>query len=143
VPLLYMIWGTFNDESGFTLRFLEEALTDEGFLPMVWTSLLFAVGSTAIAMALGIGLAFLTVRTDMPFKRLVGLSALVPIFLPGVLYTSSWVFLASPKTGSLNEWFLGTIGMRFDIFSLNGMILVQALHSIPISYLLMAAAFQS
>ena len=143
VPLLYMVWGTFSDEGGFTLKFLKAALTDEGFLPMVWNSLLFAIGSTAIAMALGTGLAFLAVRTDMPFKGLVGLSALVPLFLPGVLYTSSWVFLASPKTGLLNEWFLGPIGMRFDIFSLEGMILVQALHSIPIAYLLMASAFQS
>jgi iron(III) transport system permease protein len=55
-----------------------------------------------------------------------------------VLYTISWIFLASPRSGFLNQ-----LPGTFDVFSLAGMILVEGLHLTPLVFLLLAAAFRS
>ena len=144
VPLVYLITGTFLDEDGFTLQFVRDAYGKHGLAEMALNSLRFAAGSTMLAVALGTVLAYLIVRTDVPFKRLMFAVSLVPLVIPGVLHTIAWIFLLSPRAGALNSLFEPLLGgPLFDIFSLGGMILVQGLHLVPLVFLLMAAAFRS
>jgi iron(III) transport system permease protein len=144
VPLLYLLWGTFFDASGPTLRFFDEAYSEIGLANMIGTSLVFAFGSTAISVIVGTLLAYLNVRTDVPFRIVFFAAALVPLIIPGILYTISWIFLLSPRIGLLNRIVEPLLGPRAaDIFSLPGMILVEGLHLSPIVFLLMVAAFRS
>src|SRR3954469_14836903 len=71
VPLGYLVWGAFFDERGFTLDWFREAYSAVGLGTMMLNSLAFAVGSTAISVTLGTLLAYLIVRTDVPFKPLM------------------------------------------------------------------------
>jgi iron(III) transport system permease protein len=144
VPLLYLAWGTFFDENGFTLRFFQEAYRHGQMGEMLWNTVVFALGSTALAMALGTVLAYLVVRTDVPAKGLVFAASMIPLIVPGILMTVSWVFLASPRTGLINNWLDSWFGIRpFDVYSMPGMIFVQGLHLAPLVFLLMFAAFRS
>lgn len=144
VPLVYLLWGTFFDASGPTLRFFEEAYSEVGLGEMVGNSLAFSLGATLLALVLGTTLAFLNVRADVPFKVLFFTAALVPLIIPGILHTISWIFLASPRIGLINTALEPIFGPRaIDIFSLPGMIFVEGLHNTPVVFLLMVAAFRS
>lgn len=139
VPVGYLVWGAFFDDDGLTLEHFRRAFRGYGLSELVVNSLWFALGSTAVAMTAGTLSAFLVMRTDVGFRRFAFAAALVPLIVPGVLYTIAWIFLASPRIGALNQ----LPGPTFDIFSPVGMVLVEGLHLAPLVFLLMAAAFRS
>ncbi len=140
VPLVYLLWRTFVDGGTVTGRFIRVAYGAFGLGELLWNSFRFAAGSTVVAVVLGTAFAYLIVRTDVPAKRLFFAAMLVPMLVPGVLYTIAWVFLAAPRSGALNQALgSGTL----DIFSIWGMIGVEGLHLAPLAFLFMAAAFRS
>lgn len=144
VPLAYLLWGTFFDAEGITLRHFTDAYRAYGLSTMVANSLVFALGSTVLSVTVGTLLAYLTIRTDIPFKPLVYAASLVPLIIPGILHTIAWIFLASPRIGIFNKMLEPIFGPgSFDIFTMRGMILVEGLHLAPLVFLLMAAAFRS
>lgn len=144
VPLGYLVWGTFFDASGFTLRFFGDAYARTGFGEMIRNSLTFSIGSTTISVTIGTFLAYVHSRTDVPLKRLIFAASLVPLIIPGILHTIAWIFLLSPRIGILNRFLEPALGPEaFDIFTMGGMIWVEGLHLSPLVFLLMAAAFRS
>jgi iron(III) transport system permease protein len=144
VPLGYLLWGTFVDAGGLTLRFFREAYAATGLGEMAVNSLVFSTGATVLSVTLGTTLAYLAVRTDVPFKRLIFAASLVPLIIPGILHTVAWILLLSPRTGLFNTLLEPLLGPgAFNIFSMEGMILVEGLHLSPLVFLLMAAAFRS
>jgi iron(III) transport system permease protein len=144
VPLGYLLWGTFFDETGFTLDFFREAYSAFGLMEMVGNSLVFAAGSTVLAVSLGTLLAYLIVRTDVPLKGLMFATSLVPLIIPGILHTIAWIFLLSPRIGVFNKLLEPIFGPgTFNVFSMWGMTLIEGLHLSPLVFLLMFAAFKS
>ena len=144
VPLVYLLWGTFFDATGFDLGGFERAYGSGRIGELFGNSLAFAGGAAVLSLTVGTTLAYLLVRTAVPFKALFFAASIVPLIVPGILYTVSWIFLASPQIGLLNEATASMFGVRpFDIFTIWGMIWVDGLHSSPIVFLLMVAAFRS
>jgi iron(III) transport system permease protein len=144
VPVVYLLWGTFYDGTSITLRFFSEAYSAHGLVEMIANSLGFALGSTVFAVALGTALAYLTVRTNVPFKRLIFTASLVPLIIPGILHTIAWIFLASPDIGLFNAFLEPIFGKAvLNIFTMWGMVFVEGLHLSPLVFLLMYAAFRS
>src|SRR5207253_11129585 len=90
--------------------------------------------------------AWMNERTNTPFKSLFFALSIVPLVIPGILFTVAWILLASPKIGIINmvlqDWF-GFAEPPFDIYSLGGMIWVDGLHYSPMAFLLMTAAFRA
>jgi iron(III) transport system permease protein len=71
---------------------------------------------------------------------------IIPLVIPGILFTVSWIMLASPKIGLINlalQKLLDTETVFLDIYSMPGMIWVDGLHYSPMAFLLMTAAFRS
>lgn len=144
VPLYYLLYGTFFDANGFTLGAFARAYTADGIGELISNSLLFAIGAAILSLVVGTALAYLNVRTDVPFKPLFFAASMIPLIIPGILYTISWIFLASPDIGLLNAFLEPLLGPGFfDIFTIWGMIWVEGLHLSPIVFLLMVAAFRS
>ncbi|MDP9434874.1 MAG: iron ABC transporter permease [Actinomycetota bacterium] len=144
VPLYYLLYGTFFDAAGFTLSGFQRAYSANGIGDLITNSLLFAFGSAILSLAVGTTLAYLNVRTDVPFKPLFFAASMIPLIIPGILYTVSWIFLASPDIGLLNTLVEPVLGPGFfDVFTLWGMVWVEGLHLSPIVFLLMVAAFRS
>jgi iron(III) transport system permease protein len=138
VPLAYLCWRTFVVDGSLSLDYFREAYSAYGLGEMALNSLLYAAGSTVLAVGVGTWLAYLLVRTDVPWKPFLFAAALAPLAIPGVLYAIAWIFLASPKIGVLNE---GPVNL--DVFSPGGMIVVEGFHSAPLVFLLMVAAFRA
>lgn len=152
IPLVFLIYGTFftptfGGQAGvFTLQNYVRAYTDRAALTILANSLLFSLGTMLVALAIGTALAWITERTNTPLRGLFFAASLIPLIIPGILFTLSWIFLLSPRIGLLNLWLMRLFGLQaapFDIYSLGGMIWIDGLHWSPIVYLMMAAAFRS
>src|SRR5437762_8675416 len=85
------------------------------------------------------------VLIGVPVALVVWLS-LVPLVIPGILFTVSWIMLGSPKIGILNlvlQKLFDTDTVFINVYTMAGMIWVDGLHYSPMAFLLMTAAFRS
>lgn len=144
VPLYYLVWGTFFDETGFSTGGFARAYGNDQVFSLVGNSLWFAGGAAILSLSIGTGLAYLNVRTDVPFKALFFAAAIIPLVIPGILYTISWILLGSPDIGLINVLLRPIFGGPvIDVFTIWGMIWVEGLQLSPIVFLLMVASFRS
>ena len=101
-PLGLIIYQSFLSEAFFSptalpsLGAYQYVLTDSGFHTAFGTSLLVSFGMTVIAVPLGSLLAFLLVRTDLPWKKFLEPWLLVPIFLSPVVLAFGYVVAVGP-----------------------------------------------
>jgi len=152
VPLGFLLWQSFftpqtaAKPAEFTLGNYAAAYSSLETARLFLNSVLFATGTAAFSLVIGTALAWMNERTNTPFKKLFFGLALVPLIIPGILFTISWIMLASPKIGIFNlllqSWF-GTDYVFFNVYTLWGMIWVDGLHYSPMAFLLMTAAFRS
>jgi putative spermidine/putrescine transport system permease protein len=92
VPILVVVANSFSTSStlawpppGFTTEWWGRALTNEGALAAVSTSIVVALASTAIALLLGTALSFALQRFEFFGKSTVNLLVVLPIALPGIV----------------------------------------------------------
>ena len=129
-----------------TLDNFQRALTGPLSGRVIGNTFLYAAGTTVLSFVVGVGLAWLIVRTNIPFKGLFFTLGLVPLLIPGILHTIGWIFLLSPRIGILNRAAMDLFGLEeapFVLYSIPGMIWVESLSLIPLVFLLLYAAFQS
>ncbi len=87
---------------GLSLRYFVDQWNSANMPEILGNTLVFAFGSTAIAVTLGVFFAFLSERTDMPFRSVVRIVIPLTVALPGVLYSIAWVLLLNEKIGVYN-----------------------------------------
>jgi iron(III) transport system permease protein len=143
VPLGYLLFGTFFEDGNFSLDAFSRAFGSVPLGEVTYNSIVFSVGATVVSVVVGTFLAYLTERTDIAAKRLIFAGALVPLVIPGILYTISWIFLGSPRIGIINHVLEPLLGPEaYNVFSLSGMVLVQGLDNAPLVFLLMVAGLR-
>ena len=152
IPLGFLLWQSFftpqtaSKAAEFTLGNYVTAYANPETARLFGNSLQFAVGVAAFSFVVGTTLAWMSERTNTPFKSLFYALSLIPLVIPGILFTVAWILLGSPKIGIINlvlqNWF-NLQGPVFDIYSMWGMIWVDGLHYSPMAFLLMAAAFRA
>ena len=151
VPLVVLVWSSFKPtgfplDPGFTTDHYADVYGDSRTYALVWNSLVFALGSSAVAMVIGIGLAWLVERTDMPTRGALRYLVILPMAMPPILLAIGWVLLLSPTIGFLNtaaQQVFGLDGAIFDVYSMPGMIFVQGLSLVPTTYLIVSPAFRN
>ena len=129
----------------FTFQHFENIVESLGDMrALLENSIIFSVGSAAIALAYGTLLAWLSERSDAPFRKLGYVSAYVSFAIPGIIKVVGWIMLLGPKAGILNAAVASFTGSPLlNIFSMPGMILVESFLWIPVVFLLMATPFRS
>jgi iron(III) transport system permease protein len=149
-PVAMLLLGSFSqglDAFGqFTLAKYASAYSDPGLWKVLFNTAVFVVGSTLLATLLALFLAYLNTRTDIPFKFLFNVLAIVPMMIPHVLFSVSWALLANPSNGLMNLALMETFGLDkvpLNIYSMSGMVLVEGLLNMPIAYLIIAPAMAS
>ena len=152
VPLVFLLWQSFLTPqtaaapAQLTLENYVAAYFDRDNARLFLNSLQFATGAALLALVVGTGLAWMNERTNTPFKALFFALAIIPLVIPGILFTVAWIMLASPKIGLVNlalQALFGTDAVFVNIYSMAGMIWVDGLHYSPMAFLLMTAAFRS
>jgi iron(III) transport system permease protein len=152
VPLAFLLWQSFlspetaSAAAKFTWANYRAAYASADTVRLFANSLQFALGSAALAFSLGTFFAWINERTDTPFKTLFFALALIPLVIPGILFTVSWIFLGSPKIGIINlvlRRVFDTDAVFINVYSMPGMVWVDGLHYSPMAFLLMTAAFRA
>lgn len=114
----------------------------EAVLNSMWIALGTALGSLLI----GLPMAWLTVRTDLPLRRLFRGSAVLTFAAPSFIAALGWVLLLGPRNGVINTTLMDIFGLTeapFDIFTPWGIIFVLSLFLYPLVYLPVSAALES
>lgn len=150
-PLFFILYTSFVGERGaaagtFTLdHFLNILASLSEIKTLLWNSLAFSVGSAGFALLMGTLLAWLAERTNARFRTAAYVSAFLSFGIPGIIKVIGWILLLGPKAGMLNVALAEWTGVYpvFNLFTLSGMIFIEALLWTPVVFLLMATPFRA
>lgn len=156
VPLIFLVIFSFRlgtpwQPGGFTLQHYLNAYSDPQVYTMFLNTAVLAAASTFLSLIIAIIFAFLTERTDMPFRNVAWGLMLVPMAVPGILFAISWVFLLSPKIGLINVWLralLSLFGIEMsegplNIYSLWGMVFLEGIRGATTIFLIIVGSFRA
>jgi iron(III) transport system permease protein len=150
-PSYFLLYGSFLDAplgvpGHFTFANYVEAYADPETYVVVLNSFLFGIGASGLSVALSLVLAWVTIRTNAPFRRLFELTAIIPNILPTLLVAISWVLLLNPSNGLINVLLMRLLNLKeapFNIYSLPGLIFVEGMILTPLAFLIIAAALKN
>jgi iron(III) transport system permease protein len=136
VPLGFMLWRAGSSGEGITLAAL---WTQPETLHALRGTLVTSAGAAAISFFLGLPLAVLLERTDLPARRALLGAFTLPTAIPPYIWCMGWISLANPKAGLLNR----VLGAgTFDIYSAGGIAFVLGGAGLPLVMLPAAAVLQ-
>jgi len=151
-PLFLLLFNSFQlgkpgGEIVYGLDGWRTAFTSQGILDATYNSFSLAITRQLIAIAIGIVLAWLLARTDIPMKGGLEFMFWLSFFLPALPVTLGWILLLDPKYGLLNQLLLKLPFIQsppFDIYSYWGIIWVHlATTGIAIKVMLLTPAFRN
>lgn len=151
MPLGFLVLSSFRVggmplSGAFTLQNYADVYLDPTLYPILLNTLVFVVGSVALALVIGGTLAWLVERTDMPARRLVRGIVVLPMGVPPILLAIAWIMLLSPRIGFFNDLLAAVFGFEtavFDIYSMGGMIFVEAIAVVPTTFLILSVGFRN
>jgi iron(III) transport system permease protein len=150
VPLAMLVYGSFKSSppgvaGHFTLDHYAVLFQRPEMIRSIRNSLVFGLGTSLLAFAGGVYLAWVTERTNMPLKKAIYGTILVPLIVPGLLTTIGWIMLFSRRLGLVNMIAREIFGFEepLEIYNMPGMIWVLGTDQIPLSFLLLSASFRS
>jgi iron(III) transport system permease protein len=150
-PIIFLLWSSFRtalptpaNPGFFTLKNYNFVYTNPATYTLLLNTAIFVSVCTSLALLLAVGFAWLIERTDMPGKNTLFVLILLPSAVPSLLMGISYIILAGPEAGLLNRFSNEVFGIKpFNIFSLPAMFLLQALSSVPSSFLIVLSALRS
>lgn len=109
-------------------------------------SLMIGMSVSVISIIFGATLAWLMVRTDLPWKKALSLIVIIPYMLPSWCKSLAWLTVFKNERIGGSQGFLSAIGITVPDWLAYGpiaIILVLSLHYYAYSYLLVSAALRS
>jgi len=142
-PLVYLI------ETSFTIERLgmPDMAGIDNFLSVLrlggwkpWkNTILYAAGSSAVAIFLGLTSAWIVARTNAWCRQISLISAYLALAAPVMIKGIGWILLLGPNKGLINEWLRNSFGMTgvpIDLFTLGGMATLEGILWTPVVLLL-------
>lgn len=130
----------------WTLKNFSLVLFSQGFINAFKVTIIISLEAVVLATVVGVLLAWLIARTDIPHKKILEPLNLVPFYLSSLVGALSWEVLAAPKSGILNliftEWF-SLSSPPLNIYSITGIGLVLGLFYTPYVYLFTIGSLQN
>ena len=148
VPLaIVIVQGFVVYERGtwhFTLSHFGTVLGRWPYWIALLNTLIIGLGATAIASSVGVPLAWLFARTNLPGKGFLEKLATIPIFIPPFVGAIAWILLAAPRIGAFNYPFRALVGAEpFNVYTLTGIAWVIGIYLAPYVMMIVAAALRS
>ncbi|HWE20968.1 MAG TPA: iron ABC transporter permease [Hyphomicrobiaceae bacterium] len=146
LPLLFLLVGGFRGEEGVSLEHFAEALTGRLYTQALTNSLVLGAWTGLFSLAVGLPMAWAVCRTNVPAPTLFRVTASLSYLSPPFLTAIAYVNLFSPNAGLVNVLLRDVLGApwaTFNVFSMNGLVLVTVLHTFPFVFLLASSALQS
>ncbi len=137
LPVIYLLLRALN--AGPELL---DFLFSIRILAIFLRSLALTMAVTALAVLIGVPLAWLTTRTDIPFRRFWLIAATLPLVIP--TYVSGLAFITAFGPKGLVQGLLAPLGVERlpDFYGFPGALLVLTLHTYPYVMLTVRVALQ-
>ncbi len=143
VPIAYQaILNAPIHDSGAVMSLVnfENLLGSARFWHALANALLFGLGTTLVAQAIGVASAVLVGRTDMPGARWLGDLLIWPLFISHLVLALGWYTIYGPS-GYVTQWMVSLIGFApWNLYSISGMAVVAGVAQAPLAYLYCLAA---
>lgn len=124
-----------------------EAFTSAGIREAVYNTFTLSIARQGIATFLGIFLAWILARTDIPKRGWLEFMFWLSFFLPALPVTLGWILLLDPKYGLVNELLLKLPFIQqplFDIYSFWGIVWVHlTATTLGVKVMLLTPAFRN
>jgi len=143
-PLILLVLGSLSGgeltvlTGEYDLSNYLRLLKDPRFFESFANTFIVAGASTVLAIVVGVSLAWIVARTNVPFRKILGVLIIAPFFLPSFIAAISWVILANPTTGLYNIMLMKLFNLSgpvFNIYSLYGLITVFAIQHAAVVFL--------
>lgn len=121
-----------------TLQNFTALLGEARFLDAARNTLLCGAGATIVSCVLGVTLAWIVSRTDVPGRSWFEVGNLIPFFLSPYVGAEAWRYLAAPGSGIIHKMAQDYLGLKLpflNIYGLGGVIWVLAIFYTPYVYL--------
>lgn len=150
-PIFFLLWSSFRtalptpaNPGLFTLRNYAFVYSSPTTYTLFLNTASFVSVCTTLALLFAVGFAWLIERTDIPAKGTWFVLIILPSAVPSLLMGISYIILAGPEAGLLNRLCEDLFGVKpFNIFSLPALFILQALGSVPSSFLIVISALRS
>ena len=138
--------GTFVDpRAEFSLKSVFIVYSTWPYIKTLGVSIGASLLVSFISTAVGVALAWLIARTDIPARAWTENAIIAPLYLSPFVGALAWLVLGSPNAGLLNGFardVLGIQGPVIDVMTARGVILVMALYNVPYAYMTVSAALK-
>jgi len=141
LPLGWLAYVSVSSEGGLTLAHYRKVFTDPRLQKALWNTVILAFWVGLASLAIGVPMAWLSARTDLPGKRLIRGLMMASFVTPPFLGAFAWVMLAGPNAGFLNKLYRNLTGAEdplVNIFSMPGLIFVVAIYTFPYVFIMIA-----
>jgi iron(III) transport system permease protein len=155
-PLLYTVNAAFYREirTGLSdersLVAIINVFASAEYLGFLWNALFLATVVTIASVSVGVALALVLGRTDLPGKSVFDLLVIMPMFLSPFTGMIAWIALGSVKTGFINgtliavaKWFGFEMQPLVNIWSYTGVVWVMFLFFTSLVYLFTVSSLRS
>lgn len=108
----------------FTMRHYVEALGNGLVVPSIQNSLMYAGCATLLALVIGLGVAWVVVRSDLRFRGVLDTVVMLPLAVPGLVM--AFGYLALSQEGKAFHFLVGAGGSPFML-----LVIAYAIRRLP------------
>lgn len=137
-PSWTLIKTSFTANQQFTIQNYVELLSQRNTYIVLLNSLFVSLLGAAGATIIGVFVAWLIARTDIPSKKMWQTLLIIPYLIPPFIGSIAWVYLLGP-VGYINKIWMeltGSLQPLFVIYGKWGVVLVMVIYSYPIAYMI-------
>ena len=163
IPIVKMLSATFMwqfedtrlsraaDPGSFTLfhwkRVFFSVMTETILWIPLKNTIITGAGVSFLALSIGIFLAWLVARSDIPFRKLIAGAAVIPYMVPSYIHALSWITLfKNERIGGVSgvlQYLTGISPPDWISYGFLPIIITLSLHYFPYTFLLVSAALKS
>lgn len=141
VPILYVIWRAIFAGADSWQRLLGERIPG-----LIWDTLSLMIAVTAAAIVIGVSLAWIVVRTDLPGRKWWQWLMALPLVIPPYVGAVTYIIVFGPSGWVKDIWeesFLMALGdFPINIYSFWGAFMTLTLFTYPYVFLIASASLK-
>lgn len=141
-PIIRLLWRSFSGENGgLTLAIYQSVITQRKFGEAVRNSFMIAGMSAGIATIVAFILAYTCYYTRLPkpFKNMIRLAAMLPMFMPTITYGFAIIY-SFGHMGLITKCLHHTL--PFELYGIFGLLVGYSVYTIPVAFLLVSNTMQ-
>jgi iron(III) transport system permease protein len=141
-PLTKVILVSFQAAPGgkFSLAVFQDVFKSRYLGQAFWNSVLMGALTATAGCALGFLFAYAIARTDIPFKKIFHVIAIIPVVSPPFIGAMAIIMLFG--NNGLITWFLLKI-KNYPIYGFQGLLIAQVITFFPVAYITLRGVIES